>query len=193
MRRGFGIRLLASGIDAVFGVVVALLLSGTLGRWFAERAGVMLAIGSPDTFWRGPVPMMLGYLGSLIHGLPLAFLLVLLPEALFGAGPGKWVLGLSVAARDRAASPGARWLRWTIKCSGPVCMLLALLIGSAALAFIAIIATVIAGAGSLLALGSRSLALHDRLSGTSVVSFEKLRPFENLTRGCIMGNTRRGC
>ncbi len=170
-RRGFGIRLLAGGLDAVLGTVVALLLAGTLGRWFAGRAVVMLSIGSPDTFWRGPIPMVLGILGSFVYGLPFALLLVLLAEALFGASPGKWLLGLQVVAADGTSAPtGSRLLRWAAKCSGLWAMVLALVAGSWPVAIAALTAALIASAGFCLSIGPRSLALHDRLFGTAVHS-----------------------
>ena len=100
-RTGFWFRVLSGTIDALVGLLLAMLLSGTTGRWFAGRSFVMLSIGSPDTFWRGPIPMVIGIFGVLVYGLPFALLLVLLPEALFGAGPGKWALGLAVASGDR--------------------------------------------------------------------------------------------
>ena len=169
--RGFGIRLLAGSIDAILGAVIALLLAGTMGRWFAARAVVMLSIGSPDTFWRGPIPMVLGILGNFVYGLPFALLLVLLAEALFGASLGKWLLGLTVRAADGTSAPtGSRILRWAVKCSGLWAMVLALVAGSLPVAIAAITAALIASAGFCLSIGSRSLALHDWLSGTAVHS-----------------------
>ena len=170
-RRGFGVRFLAGGLDAVLGAVIALFLAGTLGRWFAGRAVVMLSIGSPDTFWRGPIPMVLGILGNFVYGLPFALLLVLLAEALFGASPGKWLLGLRVAAADGTSAPtGSRLLRWTVKCSGLWAMVLALVAGSCPVAVAAVTAALIISAGFCLSMGPRSLALHDRLFGTAVCS-----------------------
>jgi len=171
LRRGFGIRFMASAIDAALGVALALLLSGTLGRWFAGRAVVMLSIGSPDTFWRGPVPMILGVFGNVVYGLPFAMLLVLLPEALFGIGGGKGLLRLHVMGADgEPASTRSRWLRWTVKCSGLCGMVLALILGSGPVAVIAAGAALATMGGFCLAAGPRSEALHDRLTGTAVVS-----------------------
>jgi uncharacterized RDD family membrane protein YckC len=171
VRRGFAIRLLAVTIDVLLGILVAVLLSRTLGWYFAGRSVVMLSIGSPDTFWRGPIPMVLGYFGTVVYGLPFAMLVVLLPEALFGAAPGKWILALRVTARDGApASARSRWVRWIAKCSGLWLMVLALILGSGVLAGVAVAAGVAALAGSFLAIGRRREALHDRLAGTAVCS-----------------------
>jgi uncharacterized RDD family membrane protein YckC len=151
--------------------VFSFLLSGTLGRWFAERAVVTLSIGSPDTFWRGPVPMVLGIFGTFVYVLPFSLLLVLLGEVFFGAGPGKWLLGLDVTAGDGSpAHAGRRFSRWTIKCSGPCGIALALALANGPLAISGVAATLVMLAGSCLAMGPRRLALHDRLSGTAVCS-----------------------
>jgi len=169
-RRGFGIRLLSSIIDGLLGLVVALLLASTTGRWFAGRSGVMLSIGSPDSFWRGPIPMILSILGPLVYGLPFALLLVLLPDALFGTGPGKWLLRMRVAAADGGPGQAGRlWLRWVIKCIGLWGMALALALGRSPVAFIALAAGFTVLAGFFLTMGPRRQALHDRLSGTAVV------------------------
>ncbi len=169
--RGFAIRSLAATMDVLLGVVVAVLLWRTLGWYFAGRSVVMLSIGSPDTFWRGPIPMVLGLFGTVVYGLPFAVLLVLLPEALFGAGPGKWILALRVTTADGApASAQSRWLRWIAKCSGLWLMVLALVVGSSVLAGVAVAAGVVTLAGFFLAIGRRREALHDRLAGTAVCS-----------------------
>ena len=170
-RRGFAVRLLAATIDVVLGLVVAVLLWRTLGWYFAERSVAMLSIGSPDTFWRGPIPMVLGYLGTIVYGLPFALLVVLLPEALFGAGPGKWVLALRVTDADGApASARSRWLRWIVKCCGLWLMVLALVVGSSVLAGVAVAAGAVTLVGFFPVIGRRREALHDRLAGTAVCS-----------------------
>ncbi|MFH1865687.1 MAG: RDD family protein [Candidatus Eisenbacteria bacterium] len=168
-RSKLGIRLLAAVLDSLLGLIVALLLAATTGRWFAGRSVVMLSIGSPDTFWRGPMPMLLGILGPLVYGLPFALLLVLLPEALLGAGPGKWALRLRVA--DESGAPArarSLRLRWAVKCVGLWGMALALVLGKSPAAFAALAATAVVLAGFIAAAGPRRLALHDRLSGTAV-------------------------
>lgn len=50
------IRLLASGVDAFLGILLGLVLANSaIGAFFAERAVVMLHIGSAETIWKGPV------------------------------------------------------------------------------------------------------------------------------------------
>ncbi len=174
-RRGLGVRVLAAVIDSVLGLVVALLLASTTGRWFAGRAVAMLSIGSPDTFWRGPIPMVLGILGPLVYGLPFALLLAWLPEALFGAGLGKWALRLRVGdGTGEPARAGSLWVRWAVKCVGLWGMGLALLLGNGPAALVALAAGVIVIAGFIPAAGRERRALHDRLSGTAVLRAERI-------------------
>ncbi len=86
-------RLAAAAIDFVLGLTLGLLLSQTrVGVFFAERAVVMLRIGNPDTIWKGPIPMIMGYLGTLVYVLPLAFLLVALVRPVTGRSPGTALL-----------------------------------------------------------------------------------------------------
>jgi len=168
-RSRFGARLLAGAIDALAAFVLACLLVPTTGHWFASRAVVMLSIGSPDTFWRGPLPMVLGIFGTLVHGLPLSFLLVLLPEALFGAGLGKWLLGLDVRSEDGTpATARARLVRWTLKLAGFWIMVLALALGSVAVATVALAAGFVVFMAFLLSAAPGVSVLHDRLSRTAV-------------------------
>jgi uncharacterized RDD family membrane protein YckC len=175
MRRGFGIRVLAGFLDAVLGIAIALPFSGTLGRWFAGRAVVTLSIGSPDTFWRGPIPMVMGIFGSFVYGLPLGLLLVLLAEALFDASPGKWLLGLSVAAADGSPAPtGNRLARWVLKCSALWGTALALAVGSCPIAVAAAVAGLVTLGGFFLAISPRAQALHDRVAGTAIYSTVRL-------------------
>ena len=164
-------RLLGSGADFLFGAVLAFLLSGTLGRWFAHRAVVMLSIGSPDTFWRGPFPMVLGIFGEFVYGLPFALLLALLPEIFFGAAIGKWLTHLRVEADNGApATLGQRTLRWAFKCADLWVMVLALVLGSRSVAMVALLAGAIILIGFVHAADPRGRAMHDRLAGTAVNS-----------------------
>jgi hypothetical protein len=136
------IRLMASGVDAFLGVLLALLLSNSaVGAFFAERAVVMLRIGSPETIWKGPVPMILGILGTLVYTLPFSMLLILATEPLTGTSPGKAIFKLAIVP-DEAARLSRKQLYWraatkTVLFWG---LILALLLGSwlAALCFTAL-------------------------------------------------------
>jgi hypothetical protein len=105
-------RATAALIDGLAALLAALLLSGVPGLFLAHRAMTALGVGDPDGFWRGPIPFILGYTGNLVHVLPLAFILILLPETFAGAGPGKLAMGLLVGRRHR----GGRFLMKTAGC-----------------------------------------------------------------------------
>ncbi len=174
-RVGFGFRILSGVIDFIFAVLLALPLSRTLGEWFAGRAVVMLSIGSPDTLWTGPIPMALGAIGELVYVLPLAWLLILMPEIFFGAAAGKWMLGIrilpatSVRLRSDRTPLVAGFVRWVVKCAGLLSMTLALVLGSGVAAVVAFGVSVSVLAGFFVTIQPKSDALHDRLAGTTVV------------------------
>lgn len=168
-RAGFWIRAEAACIDAVLGFGLTLLLSKTVGDFFARRAVVTLRIGDPHTLWKGPIPMMLGIVGEVVYLLPFTFLVVRLLEPLTGATIGKRALGLRVRAADGGPASRSRlWLRTGILTVGMWGWTLALLVGSWQIAVLATAAGLVVFLGCFAALGPRKLALHDRWSGTGV-------------------------
>jgi hypothetical protein len=126
------IRLLATILDVLLGMVLGLLLSNSaIGSFFAGRAVVMLRIGSADTLWKGPVPMMLGILGTFVYVLPLAILLILLTEPLAGTSPGKIVFGLEIVPSGQAIlSRKQLWCRSAVKTIFFWGLVVALLLGN---------------------------------------------------------------
>ncbi len=162
-------RAVAAAIDAMAGVATAILLSSSLGVFFARRAVVMLRIGDPETLWKGPVPLMLGVVGEVVYLLPFALFLAWILDPLTGATIGKRVMGMRVCDPDgRPSSRQARWRRSAIQTAGLWGMAVALVAGRWEMAVLATFVGVVMVAGSLLALGPASLALHDRLSSTGV-------------------------
>lgn len=149
-------RAAASGlIDALAALLAALLFSGTLGTWFGGRAALALHIGQPDGFWTGPLPFLLGLLGNVVYALPVAFLLVLAPEALGGAGPGKLLTGRRIPSRR----PLRRYL---LKTAGWWLGLLGLLAAWWPLMALGLLAHALILLGALPLLTGRP-ALHERL------------------------------
>jgi hypothetical protein len=167
-RAGFLIRAAAAAIDAGIAFAVTLLLSSSVGLFFARRAVVTLHIGDPHSLWKGPLPFILGAIGEIVYLMPFIFLLVWTVDPLTGATIGKRVLRLRVRGTDgQPASNARRWWRSAMQTAGFWGLTLALLVGSWQLVIVATIAGAIVLAGSLAAAGSSSLALHDRLSGTA--------------------------
>jgi uncharacterized RDD family membrane protein YckC len=167
-RAGFLIRAAAAALDAAIGLAATLLLSSSIGLFFARRAVVTLHIGDPHTLWKGPLPFILGAIGEVVYLMPFIFLLVWILDPLTGATLGKRVFRLRVRATDgRPASTARRWYRCALQTAGLWGFTIALLAGSWQLAAIATVAGAIVLVGSFAAAGPSSLALHDRLSGTA--------------------------
>jgi len=169
-RAGFWIRAAAAAIDSAAGFLLAIPLSTTVGIFFARRAVVTLHIGDPHTLWKGPLPFLLGMVGEVVYLLPFTLLLFWLLDPVAGATLGKRLLRLRVrAAAGERASPSRLWGRSAIRAAGFWGWTLALLAGVWQLAVLATVAGAVVLAGAFVALGPRSLALHDRWTGTSVV------------------------
>lgn len=151
------------------GFVASLVLASSIGTFFARRAVVTLRIGDPDTLWKGPLPLMLGAVGEVVYLLPVVLFVVWALDPLTGATVGKRLLRLRV--RDAGCQPASRQRRWcrsVLQTAGLWGWTLALLTGRWGIAVLASLAGTVVLVGSLLALAPASLALHDRLSGTSV-------------------------
>lgn len=162
-------RLAAGLIDIGIGIVSALLLSSTLGMFFARRAVVMLRIGEPGTWWQGPVPLMLGVMGEVVYLLPVTLWLAWLVEPLTGATIGKRAFGLRICSdAGLPAESAALWSRSLVQTSGLWLITLGLLVGRWELAAVGVFALVVMTLGSLGAVGRTGRALHDRLTGTFV-------------------------
>jgi hypothetical protein len=156
---GLLIRALAACLDAAAGVGLAVLGASTLGMFFAHRAVATLHIGEPGTWWKGPIPLMLGVFGEVVYLLPFTFLLVWLSEPLSGATIGKRLLGLRVRCTGGpAASPSALWQRFAIQTVGFWGLTVSLLAGRWEIAAVALVC----GAAVMVA------GLHSRLSATRV-------------------------
>ena len=131
-------RRIAGGIDALAGLLLGFAFSNTpVGYFFATRAVVMLRIGAPDTWWKGPIPMLMGIAGTFVYALPFAFLVVALSEPVFGNSPGRALLGL---ANSRGGEGDVfrrqRWRRALIRTAPWWGLTVALLAGSWVLALV---------------------------------------------------------
>lgn len=169
-RAGFAVRAAAAAVDSIVAIALTFLLSSSAGMFFARRAVVTLRIGEPGTFWKGPLPFILGIVGEFVYLIPFAMLLVWVLDPLTSATIGKRLLRLRVRSIDGAAvSIGRRWARTAILSAGFWGWTLALLAGRWEIAAVATAAGAIVVVGTLAAIGPSSLALHDRLCGTSVL------------------------
>ena len=158
-------RFAAASIDAVAVIVLGMLLANTAGDWAAARTGIVLRVAQPDTFWVGPLPMVLGAIGNLVYGLPLNLLLVLLPEAFEGRGLGKLATRLRVTPLAPDGTTTVLRRRLLYKCAPCLLALASMLTLQLWLAVLAVAAAIVLFLGALPLLWD-SPALHDRLAGT---------------------------
>jgi len=164
-------RLAATAIDMFLGGVLGLLLSNTaIGFFFASRAVVMLRIGSADTIWKGPVPMIMGILGPFVYVLPLSILLILLAEPLTGTSPGKRILGLKIILCNNAThSTKKLWARSAIKTIFFWGLVLAMLSGNWAIALCSVVLGCALLCNMVLTLLFPIKPLHEVFSHTSII------------------------
>jgi hypothetical protein len=162
-------RSLATGIDLAAGLALGLLLApGPLGHYFSERAVVLLRIGQPETWFVGPMAMVIGILGELVFLLPLAVLLVLAPEALVGVSAGKLLFRLRTEAGDRGSRIARLAGRYLVKTLPLSVSVVALVTGVWAIEVVALLLALALTCQWIVAcLLSLPLA-HDRLAGTVV-------------------------
>lgn len=154
----FARRCAAAAVDGAVSLLLALLMSTTLGDLFARRAVIALRIGEPDTLWTGPLPMALGLLGGIVYLLPLTLLLTWLAEPLTGRTPGHALLRLEIHGTKR-------WTRYLFKAAGPLLLVSGLLAGRWEPLIAGIAASILMSAG-FLAGAPRGSTLHDRAAGT---------------------------
>jgi uncharacterized RDD family membrane protein YckC len=164
------LRAAAVGVDLAVAFISSLVLSPTLGIFFAERAVVTLRIGEAGTLWQGPIPLMLGIFGEIVYLLPFVLFAVWALEPLAGTTIGARLVRVRVVRLDQR--PLSRWTRWgrtlclTIACWG---WTLGLLTAFWPIAFVATIAGLVVWSGTLLALDRSRLTFHDRITRTTVV------------------------
>lgn len=167
----FSLRLLATLFDLLLGALLGLLLANSpAGFFFASRAVVMLRIGSADTIWKGPIPMIMGIMGCFVYVFPLAVLLVLLTEPLFGSSPGKRMLGLRIASCDNALITSKKlWCRSILKTAFFWGIVIALLAGNWLLAVCSVLSGCILLSSMLLSVLFPIRSIHEFLSRTCVI------------------------
>jgi hypothetical protein len=171
----FVLRLSAAFIDALLGLTAGFLLAlGRIGNFFAERAVVMLRIGSPDTIWKGLIPMIMGILGPFVYSLPLAVFLIMLIEPLTGVSLGKRIVRLRIIPEEKVTlSSRERWARFAAKTVLFWGLVLALLLGSWVLALCSVVLGCLVLCSFLASFFFPLKPLHDLLSHTTVIKISK--------------------
>ena len=160
---------LAALIDFLLALALAFLLLESTGEYFAARSVPTLHVGEPGTWWRGPVPLVLGLFGTLVYGFPFAYAAVLGTALLFGRTPGQIVARLEVVeAAGDAASRGAVCRRFLLHAAGAIGMTFALVIASWPLLAAAVLFGLFIAAESAFAALGGGRSLVDRWSRTNV-------------------------
>lgn len=149
-------RAAALGVDLMLGLVLAGLLTSSTGHWLSLRAVDALATDDPAGGWKGPLPMVIGMVGSLVYGMPLAVILVTLGELLFAQSVGKALFGLRVVG----ARPSGRALRLILRDAPWWLALGALLVGAPAFTKLAACLAAVWAVGALVTLAVRGRLLH---------------------------------
>lgn len=147
------------------GAAAALILAPTLlGHFFATRAAVLLGIGEADSWFKGPVAMIIGIFGEFVFLLPLTLALVVLGEVVGGRGLGKRLLRIRIIGPGRSAFA----LRYLIKTSPLWLSVLALLSGAWGVEMIALAAALGLLLAWLISALAGGAAPHDRSAGTDL-------------------------
>jgi hypothetical protein len=163
-------RVAADAVDLLAAMVLGVVLANTgVGFFFATRAVVMLRIGAPDTIWKGPIPMIMGIMGTFVYTMPFAILVVELLEPLSGTSPSKALVGLTIVSSAGGAAARAQlWRRASVKAAPWWGLTVALLAGSWVLALIFSIVGVLMLGNFLLSLFTPLRPIDDAWSRTRV-------------------------
>jgi hypothetical protein len=164
-------RVAANAVDLLAAGALGVVLANTgVGFFFATRAVVMLRIGAPDTIWKGPIPMIMGIMGTFVYTMPFAILVVQLLEPLTRTPPSKALVGLSIGSSGGAGVSRAQlWSRAMIRATPWWGLTIALLAGSWVLALIFSTVGVLMLGNFLLSLFTPIRPVDDTWSGTIVV------------------------
>lgn len=172
-RVGGGPRLAAAALDQLASTLLVLLCASQDWGWkraVSQMPGAeeILELYTPlETALQegGLTGGMLGLFGA---SAMMAFFYPVV-EALTGASPGKWALGLAIASADQAdGSLGLYLRRALVKYIRPVMASLALWSGVGLLAQLSGPAGLVVAGGTLFLLAPHKQALHDKLAGTAV-------------------------
>ncbi len=177
-RVGFGLRLVASLIDAVFmiigGVVIGTVFGGALGTVFGSAAGTIEVEG--EAMSGAQVGGVVGAIAGVLIAMPVFGVVYSLLEAFTGATVGKMLLGFKVGADDGTkAGLGKLFWRYVLKNGTFFCAMAAGLIGVELLNTVGSVWGLIWFLGCFLALMQTRQGLHDKLSGTAVYPSKVLK------------------
>jgi uncharacterized RDD family membrane protein YckC len=167
-RVGFGLRLFASVLDAVFMIVGGLVIGGVFGGVLGSIFGGTVDTGT-EAISGAQAGGVIGFLMGALIALPVFGTIYALLEAFTGATVGKMILGIKIGDVDGTrAGLGKLFLRYVLKNGAFFCALLAGLIGVELFNTIGGIWSLIWFIGCFLVLTQARQGLHDKIAGTAV-------------------------
>ena len=182
-RIGFGARLGAALIDGVIIAVLNFVIGGTittmLGIGMVNVAGELGTKVSPEAAAEAVTGMISGLIATvlaMIAVMAILMLLYYLIEGIFGASPGKMILGIKVGTADGKQGNIALYLkRWAIKNFPHLLGLLAAILGMVGITGLVGIVGIISQIAGLVLLngafwifGASKQCLWDKLAGTAI-------------------------
>ena len=176
-RIGFGMRLGALALDIVLCGIIAFVGGGTIGGWLGAYTGAAAlgtaSVATGSAAENAQAAAAFGGLFGALAGFFLAFVLIcvvyFLLEGFTGYTLGKLILGIRIANDDGTrAGVGRLLLRWLVKNSGSVIMLLAVFTATTSLFTVSRLAGLVIFVGCFFTLGMKRQAFHDMAAKTAV-------------------------
>jgi uncharacterized RDD family membrane protein YckC len=168
-RVGFGLRFLASLIDLVIVIGIALLAGGAVASLVPDVVARKLAEATADPRAASAAGMISKWI-TISVAIGLISPLYSLTEALFGWTLGKLVLGIRIVTDAGTVAPKGRLVtRYLVKGSASLLGLLGMFTGMRALDIVSGVVGLAILIGFLLVLGKSRQGLHDKLAGTAVL------------------------
>jgi uncharacterized RDD family membrane protein YckC len=163
-RIGFGRRLGAFVLDAIFGSILGFVVAGAVG------------VGGPAPEVAEGADPAQAFLEALEGGggwMAVIGLLYAMIEGVTGASPGKMILGIHIRLADATpAGLGQLIPRTLIKSVSNVVSLISGAVAVVAITYVGMVASLIVLVGCFLALSESKQALHDRILNTAVYNKE---------------------
>ncbi len=117
----------AAASDFLLAAALSVVTAPQLGVWCGERAVLALSIGEPSSWWRGPLPLVLGLAGNVVFAMPFTLIAVGLARLAFGRTPGQALWRAEVTSLSQSFA--SRSLRWAYDYAPALLLALALTVG----------------------------------------------------------------
>lgn len=171
-RVGFGPRLGAAILDAVFSIIIGFILApigAAIGGGVGQAAGGTLGETGEEVLIGQAAGGILGIILGAMAMILLATVLYGLIEAFTGASPGKMILGMKIGNQDGTSAEMSTYLiRWAVKNSGNILGALAALLSISLFSTLGNLASLGILVGCFFVLGTNRQSFHDMAAKTAV-------------------------